>query len=119
VSDRDHPAEEAAAFAEHEMQSFIAFLRERGFKSCPICGETSNFTWAHAATFPGGGVVRMTAHLPGHTTVPGKPDGHREPFNTPLMLLLCDNCTHLMTFSATQYWLEQLKARSDSQADPT
>lgn len=94
---------------ELEMLTFLQFLRERGFKGCPVCGEPENFTWAHAAQLPDGSVVRMDASLPGTTTIPGKPAEHREPFPTPLIVLICDRCTHVLTFSQAHYAMQRMR----------
>ena len=85
------------------MQDFFAFLRGRGFKGCPLCGNAEDFTWAHSAQIPNHPPVRITAHIPGATQVPGKPYAHWERFDTPLIMLICDNCTHVLTFSETLF----------------
>lgn len=88
---------------ELEMLGFFQFLREKGFKGCPVCGEPDNFTWAHAARLPDGAVVKMESSLPGTTTMPGKPTEHKESFPTPLIVLICDRCTHVLPFSKAHY----------------
>ncbi|MBR8188261.1 hypothetical protein KDW82_04195 [Burkholderia vietnamiensis] len=95
-----------------QMNQFMAFLRSQGFKGCPVCGNDDGFTWAHEAETPFG-VAKITAFLPGTTTVPGHDSTHREGFPTPLKIIICDRCTHLMTFSGTMLALKFSSERSD------
>jgi hypothetical protein len=87
-----------------EMDAFMAFIKKAGFTGCPICKNENGFTWAHAAHLPGAGDVKITAFLPGTTTLPGAQ--RTESFPTPLYVLICDRCTHLMTFSKTMMMLK-------------
>lgn len=99
---------EAPAPDASDMDHFMAFLRICGFKGCPVCGNDDGFTWAHVADTPFG-PASITAYLPGTTTVPGQPSQHRESFPTPLRMIICDRCTHLMTFSATMLMMKRLE----------
>lgn len=94
-----------------EREYFMDFLRECGFKGCPICGNADDFTWAHTASTPLGDAA-ISAFLPGSTTVPGEPSHYLEKFSTPLRMIICDQCTHLMLFSETM--LKFKKSRGEN-----
>lgn len=93
-----------------DMDVFMDFLKRCGFKGCPVCGSDYGFTWAHAADTPFG-VASITAYLPGTTTVPGQPPEHKEGFRTPLRMIICDRCTHLMMFSETMLLMKHLESK--------
>jgi hypothetical protein len=88
-----------------EMEEFMSFIKRAGFRGCPVCKNEEGFTWAHAAHIPGLGDAKITAFLPGTTTVPGQT--RSESYPTPLYVLICDRCTHLMTFSKTMMLLKR------------
>lgn len=85
------------------MDEFMKFLNSRGFKGCPVCGNSHSFAWAHTADLPGIGHATMDVHLPGAATIPGAVDGKTQNFDMPLVVLICDNCTHVMIFSKIFY----------------
>jgi hypothetical protein len=84
------------------MEKFMNHLKQKGFKGCPICGNSENFTWGHRAEIPGHEPVQIEAFIPGTTTVPGN-NNKLERFNTQLIMLICDNCSYVMTFSKVFY----------------
>lgn len=78
---------------------FWNFLQRGGFSGCPVCGNKTAFTWPHATKAPAGDILEMRFHIPGTTTLPGKPEA-KEPYPAPLVMMICDRCTHIMLFSA-------------------
>lgn len=92
---------DAMSTSESEMDSFMSYIRAAGFSGCPICRNNEDFSWGHSIEIIGKGPVRIEGWIPGSTTLPGDESGATRPFMTPLRILICDRCSHVMTFSKT------------------
>lgn len=84
------------------MDEFMDFLTSRGFKGCPVCGSDHGFTWGNSAQIPGHESAIIDAYIPGTTTIPWA-EGKVDRFNTPVIMLFCDNCSYIMNFSKIYY----------------
>lgn len=94
--------------AEITAEEFMSFLSNKGFRGCPICGSDHGFSWGHSTSVPNYEDAKMEAYWPGSTTIPWEP-GKRTTFTTPVVLIICDNCSYLMPFSKTHYTIYHKK----------
>jgi hypothetical protein len=95
--------EAAASSVKAKAEEFVGWLRSRGFKGCPCCGNTEDFTWMQNTVAPDATVINMHFWFPGQTTMPKMlgvpPPATMVPYPFHLILLVCDNCAYTMPFS--------------------
>lgn len=96
------------------MQKFLQFIRNKGFKACPICGENETFTWGNRTKIEG--VARdVKPFIQGFVEM-GEGEDSARPLQLNIIVLICGQCGHIMNFSETFYKAASENEQKDDHA---